>query len=212
MSNELVLSPEGRVRWVNLFQGKADMKGVNKKSVALLIPKTASLKLMQDAWEKAAMAEFKGKIPGGLRKLTKGQKPILKDGDEIYESRDDDKQSQYTEYQGCWVLQPSCNETDPLRILDESNSDIMDPADVYDGCYGQVVINFLTYTAKARKQSNGEFFPGGPMCSISLRGFKKTRDGVPIEGGGSAKALSDDDIATFFGGAPAKNQEQDDDL
>jgi len=212
MSNEMVLSPEGRVRWCNLFQAKPDQKGVNQKSGALLIPKTASLKLLQEAWEKAAMAEFKGKIPGGLRKLNKGQKPILKDGDEIYETKDDDKKDMYKEYQGCWVLQPSCKETDPLRILDENNSDIIDPADVYDGCYGQMVVNFSVYSAKARKQTDGTFFPGGPMCSISLRGFKKTRDGVPIEGGGSAKALSDDDIATFFGGAPTENQESDDDL
>jgi hypothetical protein len=202
MANEKVLTQEGRIRWVNVFQARADMNGKMKKSICLLIPKKSSIASLTSAWEKLAKEEFKGKVPGSLRRITGGQKPILKDGDEVYATRDEDKQEAYECYRDCWVLQPSCNENDPLRILGPDASDLIDPAELYDGCYGQIVINISVYQSKAKPG-----YVGGPMCSVTLLGVRKTRDGEPIEGGGGAK-LTDDDLNRFFGGQQQTYEEE----
>lgn len=201
MSNVKVLTPEGRFRWVNIFAAKRNYKGTaDVKSIALMIPKKSSLANLEKAYRQAATEEFKGKVPPSLRKLTGGQKPILKDGDEVYATRDDDKKGMYEEYQGCWIIQPEADEHFPLRILGPDGNDIYDPAEIYDGAYGQIVVNMSAYTAKAR-----EGFPGGPMMSISLLGVKKTRDGEPIETSGGAAPLSDEETRSLFGASAASD-------
>jgi hypothetical protein len=195
MANVKVLTPEGRLRWVNVFEAKMNYAGTAlEKSVTLLIPKKSSLAPLEKAWMEAARAEFGGKVPGSLRKIAGGAKPIVRDGDEYYDTKDDDKKPMYEEYRGCWFITPSCKETQPLRILDQRGVDIMDPADLYDGAYGQAVIELSTYTAKSRPG-----FPGGPMCSVTLFGLKKTRDGEPIEGASSATPLTDAELDALFG-------------
>ena len=197
MSNAKALTPEGRFRWVNVFTAKRNYNGdKDVKSIALMIPKKSSLKNLETAYRQAAVEEFKGKIPGALRKLTGGQKPILKDGDEVYDTRDDDKKPMYEEYRGCWILQPEADANFPLRILGPDGAELFDPADIYDGAYGQLVINMSAYSAKSRPG-----FPGGPMMSVSLLGVKKTRDGEVIETTGGATALSDAEVASLFGSA-----------
>jgi hypothetical protein len=197
MAYQQVITPEGRFRWVNIYSPKKNYKGnKNVRSVALLIPKTSSLKLMQDAYNKCAAAEFKGKVPASMRKLIGGQKPIIRDGDEIYSTRDDDKKPMYEEYIGCWVIQPDCEETFALQIRDAQGAVLVDPAEIYDGAYGQLVVNFNSYMSKP-----AEGYLGGPMMSIHLLMVKKTRDGEPIEGTGGPKALTEADVSQYFGAA-----------
>jgi len=213
MANAKVLSPEGRFRWMKVFTAEPDMNGKMVKSGTLLIPKTSSLKPLQDAWDTAAKEEFQGKIPGSLRKLVGGQKPILKDGDEHYSTRDEDKQEMYEAYQGCWVLACSCDENAPLRILGPDSTDVYDPAEIYDGAYGQFVINFSCYQSKPRPAGPGKpGYPGGPMCSVSLLGVRKTRDGEPIETGGSGVRMTDEDMERFFGAGAGSTRDGLDDL
>lgn len=195
MADIKVVTPEGRFRWLNVFEGKLNYKGnANEKSATLLISKKSSLAQLESAWTEVAQAEFKGKIPGALRRITGGQKPILKDGDEVYATKDEEKKEMYEAYRGCWVLAATCPEEAPLRVLGPDSTDIYDPADIYDGAYGQLVINLSCYTAKSRPT-----FPGGAMCSVTLLGVKKTRDGEPIEGGSGSVKLTDADVANLFG-------------
>ena len=209
MSNIKVLTPEGRFRFIHVFTPTQDMKGNEIHDVTLLIPKTSSLSTLEKAREDAAKEEFKGKIPGPLRRITGGQKPICKDGDEYYDTRDDDKKPMYEEYRGCWVLASSCPITAPLHIRDENNAEIFDAAQIYDGAYGQLVLNFSAYSAKARKE-----FAGGPMLSVTLLAVRKTRDGEAIETVGSSKGMSEEEVNAFFGAASSAplTGDNDDDL
>ena len=190
MATKRIMSPEGRLRFIAAFEGKLNFNGDGKeKSVVVLIPKTASVKQLTDAWTACAQEEFIGKIPGGLRKILGGQKPVLKDGDEIYATKDEDKQDMYKEYQGCWVFQPACEERFKLTIRNADNTDIFDPAELYDGCYGRAFISLEVFSSKK----------WGAQCKVKLLGIQKTRDGEAL-GGGTTTPMSDDEANKFFGG------------
>lgn len=206
MANVKVLTPEGRFHWLHVFEATDNFKGTAKeKSLTLLIPKSANVSDLEKARDAAAKEEFNGKIPGPLRKIIGGQKPVLKDGDEYYETRDDDKKDMYEMYRGHWVLNVTCPEAQALRVLGPDGGDIYDPADLYNGCYGRVVINLSAYTAKTRPD-----FPGGPMLSVKLLGLRKTRDGELFETEGSGTTLTDDEVEKFFGIQSAASGSMDD--
>lgn len=202
-----LMTPEGRLRWTHaLTQVKINDRGQKKKSCAILIPKKANTTPMQRAWEEIAREEFAGKIPNNLRKLIGASRPILKDGDEIYATREEEKKEMYEEYQGCWVLQAEREESMPIRFFNADRSEIFDLAEIYDGCYGQLAISMSAYTAKAAPNSN---YKGGPMISLELLGVCKTREGEPIAST-RGSSLSDDDIASFFSGGAKVERTPDD--
>lgn len=195
MANIKTVSPEGRMRHVKVFQAVLNYNGdAMEKSVVLLIPKTADLSGLQQAITRVAAEEWGAKVPPGLRRLTTGQKPILKDGDEKYETQTPEKKPMYEEYRGCWVLSASCQEKQPIVILDPNRCAIVEETDIYDGCYGKVVINISAYTSKPRMG-----FAGEPMLSIRLVALQKTKDGDPIETS-VIDAPTDDELNAFFGG------------
>lgn len=206
MANVKVLTPEGRARFTHIFRPTQDMKGKDIKAITVLIPKTSSLAVLEKGREDAAKEEFKGKVPGALRRITGGQKPICKDGDEYYDTRDDDKKPMYEEYRGCWALTANCDVTAPLHIRDEKNAEVFDSAEIYDGCYVQVVLNLSVYTAKSRPD-----FPGGPMLSVTLLAVRKTRDGEVIETAASG-GMSQEEVDAFFGAASSVSASVEDEL
>lgn len=205
MSNVRVRSMEGRVRFAHVFTPTDNFNRDGKeKTITLCIPKTANLAVFEKARMKAAKDEFNGKVPPALVKITGGQKPILKDGDEYYETREEEKKPMYESHKGCWILAVACKPTANLRILDEVGNDMADPAELYDGCYAEVLINFSCYMSKSRTG-----YVGGPILSRELLVVKKTRDGEPIEAGDAAP-LTDEELKKYFGGAASQADTVDD--
>jgi len=191
---EVIVTPEGRMRWIHVFTSKLAYDQVKMvHTVTLLIPKGTDLSDFENAREKTAMAAFK-KIPAGLRKITGGQKPILRDGDEFYASKEADKKDMYKEYRGCWYFSPEAPEEAGLSLYGPGQSLITDPADLYDGCYGRLFIRINCYPSKARKG-----YAGGSECSVELKGLIKTRDGEVLTTKSSAP-LTEDTIKKLLGG------------
>jgi len=76
------------------------------------------------------------------------------------------------------------SETKP-GVVDQNVEDIIDPAQIYAGCYAQATVNAYAYD-----------FKGNAGVAFGLGNIQKTRDGDPI-GGGRTRAK--DDFAPIAG-------------
>ena len=206
MAKVTIRTPTGRFRWLQVFQAKQNMNGEQEKSGVLLIPKTSSLQTLSKARDTAAAEQWKGRIPASLRKLIGGQKPLLQDGDEILATKEEDKVAMYAAYKGCYVLRAACDGAVSLQLRNDDRTEILDPAELYDGCYGAFVISFETYEAKPRPPKDGKpGFTGGPMVSVKLRGVIKEKDGEPLSSATEAP-MTDAEMMQYFGGAAAEEE------
>lgn len=206
----VIATPEGRFRWLNLYTSKLAYDQVRMVHTAtLLIPKGTDLSEMENARTQVAMAAFK-KIPASLRKVLGGQKPILKDGDEYYATKEADKKDMYKEYQNCWYLNVEAPEEEGLALYMPDQSMVMDPAELYDGAYGRLFIRINCYQSKPRKGYAGNF-----ECSVNLKGLIKTRDGEVLTTV-SSTPLTDSDVSKILAGvskgAAGPVQPADDDI
>lgn len=172
-----VTTGEARLSYVHLLEPYAFNEGDEKKySVTLLIPKsdTATMQRIRAAEEAAAergvSSKWGGKRPARLDS-------IVHDGDE----------DEAEENHGCWRL--SASNKSRVQVLDANVQPIIDPLQVYSGCYGRAMLTFYPY---GRNGHNG--------VSASLQGVQVTRDGEPL---GSAPA----DVADVFG--PVSSPAQD---
>jgi len=176
-----VVTGEVRLSYVTLFEPKAITEGDDLKySVSAIIPKsdkdtlkrinTAVNELLAD--NKDMLKIVKGE--DGKWKSVKGQKPIrlpLRDGDE---EKDDEA------YEDCFFLTPS-HKNKPI-VVDEDRQEIIDPREIYSGCYGRVSMNFFAYDKAGNR---------GIGCS--LNSVQKLRDGDSL-GGGYTKASIEEDF------------------
>jgi len=191
---EVIVTPEGRLRWLNLYTSKLAYDQVRMVHTAtLLISKGTDLSVFENAREKVALAAFK-KVPANLRKVLGGQKPILKDGDEYYASKEADKKEMYKEYQGCWYLNVEAPEDDGLSLYMPDQTMVVDPAELYDGIYGRLFIRINCYQSKPRKG-----YAGSSECSVGLKGLIKTRDGEVLTATASTP-LTDDVVSKLLAG------------
>lgn len=131
-----------RLSYVNIFTPKAISDGQDPKySLCVLIPKKdkKTIKSIEDAIQ-AAIADghdklaVKGVVPKNL-------KTPLRDGDE---ERSDDPA-----YEGCMFM--NINSKNKPQVVDADLQVVIDPLEVYSGCYGRVSINFYAYAAQGNK-------------------------------------------------------------
>lgn len=161
-----IITGKVRLSYAHIWEPHAMEEGQKKKySVSLIIPK--SDKKTVDAIN-AAVKEAKeqgkstwgGKIPANL-------KTPLRDGDE---DRPDDEN-----YTDCYFI--NANSDHKPGIFDRNNQKIIDPDEVYSGCYALASINFYPFSVSGNK---------GIACG--LNGILKVSDGEPLGGAGSAEA------------------------
>ena len=175
-----VITGKVRFSYLHVFTPQAVNEGDKEKySVSLIISKydkdtIAKInKAIEEAKESGKLSKFKGKIPANL-------KTPLRDGDT---EREDDEV-----YSGCYFI--NANSVNQPGLVDKDLQAIIDPKELYSGCYGRASINFYAYNWNGTK---------GIACG--LNNLQKLSDGERLSGGPSAEE--------DFGG---ESHEYDDDL
>ena len=168
-----VITGKVRFSYVNIFTSRAFKAGQDEKfSVCLLIPKEdkATIKKIKAAIDEA--------IQEGISSKWGGKKPAnlklpLRDGD-------DERADEAEEYVGMYFLNANSNQKP--GIVDKDLNEILDPDEVYSGCWGRASINFYAFN------SNGNRGVG-----VGLNNIQKLSDGERL---GAARASAESD----FGG------------
>ena len=159
-----------RISFANIWEPKSINGGEEKYSVSCLIRKTdkATLDRVQKAID-AAMADGKTRKWGG--KVPPNLKLPLRDGD--IDRPDDDN------YKGVMFL--NATSKDAPQIVDRRKNVIIDPMQVYSGCYCNVSVNFFAFNAN-----------GNRGVAAGLGNIQFVNDGERLSGRASADADFDD--------------------
>ena len=163
-----IITGKVRFSYVNIFKARAAMAGGDEKySISLLIPKSdkVTIKKIEAAVEEAIRegisSKWGGKRPANLKL------PL----------RDGDTERDTPEYEGCFFLNANSNQKP--GIVDRDLMEILDPEEVYSGCYGRASINFYPYSVNGNKG-----------VGVGLNNVQKLTDGERL-GGSRATAESD---------------------
>ena len=168
MNPNTVTIGEVRFSYCNVFTPQTPFnnpQGEPKFSVTILVPKS-------NAQAKAAIdAAINAAIEAGVAAKWGGVKPpvpaiCIHDGDG---PRPSDGAAFGDECRGCWVFTASCKADRPPFVVDGNVQKILDPRQVYSGCYGYANVSFFAYNNAGKK---------GIGCG--LNGIQKTRDGEPL--------------------------------
>lgn len=170
-----VVTGKVRFSYVNIFKGRAFQPGQEEKfSICLLIPKSdkttlSKIKAAVEAAKKQGIADkWSGKLPGNL-------KLPLRDGDA-------ERADEAEEYEGMYFLNANSNQKP--GIIDAFRNEILDPTEVYSGCYGRASINFFPYNSN-----------GSKGVAVGLNNIQKITDGEPL---GGARQSAEDDFAEDY--------------
>jgi hypothetical protein len=166
-----VVTGKVRFSYVHVFEPfsmNADQEP--KYSICLLIPKSdketlRKIKAAVEAVKKTGTAKWGGKIPPNL-------KTPLRDGDV---DRPDQE-----EYAGMYFLNASTKQKP--GVVDAQLNPILDPTEVYSGCYGRASINFFAYNTAGNK---------GIGCGLNH--IQKLEDGDYLGG----RTRPEDDFEAF---------------
>lgn len=177
-----VITGKVRFSYVNVFRSRAFQTGQDAKySICLLIPKsdTATVQKLRtaiaEAVQEGVASKWGGKKPGNL-------KLPLRDGDA-------ERAAEAPEYAGMYFL--NANSTQKPGIVDRDRNEILDPDEVYSGCWGRASINFFPFNTN-----------GNRGVGVGLNNLQKLRDGERL---GTARASAESDFGDDF-------EDDDDDL
>lgn len=172
-----------RFSYVNIFRSRSFGEGQDAKySICLLIPKKDKETLkkivaaIQEATDEGISSKWGGKLPKNL-------KSPLRDGD-------DERADEAPEYEGMYFI--NANSSQKPGIVDKDLNEILDPDEVYSGCWGRASINFFAYDSIGNKG-----------IGAGLNNIQKVKDGEHL---GAARASAEDDFGDGF-----KNVDDDDD-
>jgi hypothetical protein len=172
MENTFVVTGKARFSYVSIFQPRKSEDNADPRyELTLLIPKTDK-KTYSAIMKAIDAAAAKGKSKFGDKWPSK-PKNTLKDGDGYKESGDE----YGPECKGHWVLRVS-SKTRP-QVVDRDRNDIIDPTEVYSGCYGRASINFYPFVV-----------PSNKGVTAGLQNVQKLADGEAL-GGGRTSAAND---------------------
>ena len=166
-----VVTGKVRFSYVNIFKSRAFQADQDAKfSICLLIPKEdkATLKKIKAAIDEA--------IQEGISSKWNGKKPAnvklpLRDGDE-------ERADEAPEYEGMMFL--NANSTQKPGIVDKDLNEILDPDEVYSGCWGRASINFYPFSVNGNKG-----------IGVGLNNVQKLKDGEHL---GAARASAESDF------------------
>lgn len=189
---ETITTPVFRLAFANIFQPRVnDLSGKEEYSCVMLFPKETDIAALKNAIRNVARETFPklfetsgGKWPESLRK------PI---------GNGDEKADEWGEaFKGHYYIRTSSH-FKPL-VVDKRNQDVIDPDQVYSGCYCRAVVSPYAYDQKGNKG-----------VSVGLVGIQFVRDGEAIGGGSAAarKAFADDPLEEADGGSAADPLEDD---
>lgn len=137
-----VITGKVRFSYVNIFRSRAFRDGQDAKfSVCLLIPKddAKTIKKIKAAIDAAVQegisSKWGGKRPGNL-------KLPLRDGDA-------ERANEAPEYEEMYFLNATSNQKP--GIVDKDLNEILDPDEVYSGCWGRASINFFPFNSNGNK-------------------------------------------------------------
>ena len=170
-----VVTGKVRFSYVNIFKSRAFQADQDAKfSICLLIPKEdkATLKKIKAAIDEA--------IQEGISSKWNGKKPAnvklpLRDGDE-------ERADEAPEYAGMMFL--NANSTQKPGIVDKDLNEILDPDEVYSGCWGRASINFYPFSVNGNKG-----------IGVGLNNVQKLKDGEHL---GAARASAESDFNDDF--------------
>lgn len=170
-----VVTGKVRFSYVNIFKSRAFQADQDAKfSICLLIPKEdkATLKKIKEAIDEA--------IQEGISSKWNGKKPAnvklpLRDGDE-------ERADEAPEYEGMMFL--NANSTQKPGIVDKDLNEILDPDEVYSGCWGRASINFYPFSVNGNKG-----------IGVGLNNVQKLKDGEHL---GAARASAESDFDDDF--------------
>ena len=177
----------GKVRasYVHLFQPRASDNGDDPKySVTLLIPKSDTATInsiyaeIERAKQEGVQKAFNGSIPPQCR-------TPLYDGDGYRQSGE----AFGEECRGCMVITASAKL--PPVIVGLDMQDVLNPAELYSGCYIRANINFYAYNKNGNR---------GIGCGLNA--VQKIEDGEPLGGRVSAEEAFGG-ANTYTGGYPS---------
>ena len=167
-----VVTGKVRFSYVTIDKPRASEEGAEPKySVVLLIPKTDTATLEKI---KAAIAEAADRFrqKNGAASLPASPMIPLHDGDG---TKPNSGEPYGDECKGCYVMNASSRDQPIMR--DGFNEPLLDPNEIYSGCYGRAIINFYGYNNRRK----------GVGCG--LLGVQKLHDGEPL---GGTRASADD--------------------
>ena len=163
-----VVTGEVRLSFVHVFEptkvSESDKEA--KYGLTIIIPKddtktiNAIKAAIQKAAEKGAQKHFGGRVPTNV-------KNTLKDGDTETDDLGELKNVKYPEYKGCMYM--SLSTKFKPKVLDENRNEMIDPTEMYSGCYGRVSLTCFAYSGDGQR--------GVSAC---LNNVMKTRDGEPL--------------------------------
>lgn len=161
MSNKDVTTGIGRISYPHLFQPEAAPGQTEPKySVTLLIPKTdTATKAALDAAIQVAIREG---VKGYTGTITLS-KPVVNDGD----GPRPNGQPYGPECKGMWVVKAKSR--NKPQVVDGQIQPIIDPTQMYAGCYGRVAGYMRAYA-----------MAGTTGVSFILNAVQKTGDGEPF--------------------------------
>lgn len=167
-----VVTGKVRFSYVNIFNARSFQQGQEPKySICLLIDKKDKKTLskikaaIEAAKQEGIASKWGGKLPANL-------KLPLRDGDA-------ERAMEAPEYEGMYFL--NANSTQKPGIVDKDLNEILDPTEVYSGCYGRASINFFPFNSNGNKG-----------IAVGLNNIQKLEDGEPL---GSARASAEEDFA-----------------
>lgn len=173
MASTKVVTGKVRFSYVNIFKSRSYNGGDEKFSVCLFINKEdkATIKKINEAVEAA--------IQEGISSKWNGKKPAnlklpLRDGDI---DREDDAACA-----GMMFL--NANSTQKPGIVDKDLVEILDPDEVYSGCYGRASINFYPFNVN-----------GNRGVGVGLNNIQKLSEGERL---GASRASAEDDFSDDF--------------
>lgn len=179
----VVTTGKCRLSFVNLFEPRAVQEGGQPKySVTLYIPKTdtATIEKLKAAVlaakNKGVETKWGGKVPGIM-----GDPNYPFAGTTIHDADTERDQNQelyvdkHPAAKGCYILHVA-NKNKP-GVVDQDRNAILDPTQVYSGCYGRANISFFPYNSNSKKG-----------ISAALNHVQFLADGEPL---GSTVKLED---------------------
>jgi len=164
MSIKVITGPNTRFSFVNIFSPKSINGSDPKYSMQVHIPKDDKKtvakveKAMKQAYEEG-LTKLKGNSKSNPPYET--LKKPLRDGDA--EHPDDEV------YHGYYFI--NANNSQKPGVVDGDCEPILDPSEVYSGCYGRVSLNFFAFNSNGNKG-----------IAASINNVQKLRDGIPLSG------------------------------